>query len=145
MTNEYKKKDVWWWKIGIITISCEIFNMHSAQCVCIMHTLVGCEWLKWNAKFRSNFWLRLSFFLSENFKSKTNFCSIFCRSCQIQCFLHIVPAILSWKFQVSISQLFFAMGNRNIQNCRHSVQKALDLTTPAKNRTKICFRFEVFR
>ena len=34
------------------------------------------------------------------------------------------------------------MGNQKIQNCKHSVQKAVDLTTPAKNRAKNCYRFE---
>jgi hypothetical protein len=40
------------------------------------------------------------------------------------------------SFNLAEKKLFFAMGNQKIQNCRHSVQKAVDLTTPAKNRAK---------
>ena len=43
--------------------------LHSAHCLCTVLTAAGCEWLKWKAKFKSIFWLKLSFFLSENFKS----------------------------------------------------------------------------
>ena len=52
----------------------------------------------------------------------THFFSIFCKSCQIQCFLHTVAA-------TQIFQPFW--------NSIDSVQKALDLTIPAKNRRKM--------
>ena len=67
----------------------------------------------------------------------THFISIFTRSCQIHCFLHTVPAIQqSWKFRVSIWQKFYSKISTS-WNCRHSVQKAVDLTTPGKNRDKM--------
>jgi hypothetical protein len=32
LANNMKKKDVWWWKEGIITIFCETFIVHKAHC-----------------------------------------------------------------------------------------------------------------
>ena len=55
--------------------------------------------------------------------------SIFCRSCQIQCFLDTVNAIS--KRLNYLSCVFASKYSSN------SVQKAVDLTTPAKNRRKI--------
>ena len=63
----------------------------------------------------------------------------FCRSCQIQCFLHTVAAILRWS--IHLSHIFASNHNKifplfGIAVC-DSVQKALDLTNPARNRIKL--------
>ena len=67
----------------------------------------------------------------------THFSSIFFRSCQIQCFLHTVAAILRWS--IHMSRIFASNHNSNIstlQNSSEIVQKALDLRNPAQNRRK---------
>ena len=68
----------------------------------------------------------------------THFSSIFCRNCQIQCFLDTVNAI-SQRLKY-LSHVFASNCNLNtstLYNSSNSVQKALDLTTPAKNRRKM--------
>ena len=68
----------------------------------------------------------------------SHFSSIFCRSCQIHCFLHTVAAIS--KRLKCLSHIFASNCNLNMSshwNSSNSVQKAVDLTTPAKNRRKM--------
>ena len=68
----------------------------------------------------------------------SHFHSIFGRSCQIHCFLHTVTAIS--KRLKCLSHIFASNGNWNMSshwNSSNSVQKAVDLTTPAKNRRKM--------
>ena len=67
----------------------------------------------------------------------TNFSSIFYRSCQIQCFLHTVAAIL--RFSIHVSRIFASNHNSNIWKSCDSEQKALELTNPANDR-----RFDFF-
>ena len=78
-------------------------------------------------------------FWSGNSDLLYSFFSIFCRSCQIQCFLHTVAAILRWS--IHLSHIFASNHNKifplfGIAVC-DSVQKALDLTNPARNRIKL--------
>ena len=61
----------------------------------------------------------------------TDFPSIFCRSCQIHCFLHTVAAIPK-----RLKYLSYILQFSTWQNSRNSVQQAVDLTTTAKNRRK---------
>ena len=71
----------------------------------------------------------------------TYFSSIFCRNCQIYCFLHTVTAIP--KRLIYLSHVFVSNHNSNIStpwNSSDSVQKAVDLTTPAKNRRKVSIK-----
>ena len=68
----------------------------------------------------------------------SHFSSIFCRNCQIQCFLDTVNAI-SKKLKC-LSHVFASncnLSTSTLWNSSNSVQKALDLTTPAKNRRKM--------
>ena len=68
----------------------------------------------------------------------SHFSSIFCRNCQIQCFLDTVNAI-SKKLKC-LSHVFVSncnLSTSTLWNSSNSVQKALDLTTPAKNRRKM--------
>ena len=77
-------------------------------------------------------------FLSENSDLLFSYSSIFCRSCQIHCFLHTVDAIS--KRLNHLSHIFASNYNLNMSshwNSRNSVQKAVDLTTLAKNRRKM--------
>ena len=70
----------------------------------------------------------------------THFHSIFCRSCQIHCFLHTVTAIS--KRLKHLSHIFASNCNLDMSshsNSSNSVQKAVDvdLTTLAKNSIKM--------
>ena len=68
----------------------------------------------------------------------SNFPSIFCTCCQIHCFLHAVYNI--HKRLNHLSHVFASNCNSSIStlwNSINSVQKAVDLTTPAKNRRKM--------
>ena len=68
----------------------------------------------------------------------TNFSSIFCRNCQIHCFLHTNDAIPKRLKYLSCS--FASNCNSNtlfLWNSNSSVQKAVDLTIPGKNRDKM--------
>ena len=62
------------------------------------------------------------------------FLLFFCRSCQIQCFLH------TWCYSKELKYLNCNLtqtcDSNYFGNSINSVQKALDLTTPAKNRRK---------
>ena len=64
------------------------------------------------------------------------FPSIFCRNCQIQCFFHtlLLPAIPN--FLKYLNNVFVSNHNSNISSS-DNVQKAVDLTIPAKNRRKM--------
>ena len=68
----------------------------------------------------------------------SHFSSIFCRNCQIQCFLDTVNAIS--KRLKCLSYVFASNSNLStstLWNSSNSVQKALDLTILAKNRRKM--------
>ena len=77
----------------------------------------------------------------------TLFTSIFCRSCQIQCFLHTVTVVQrSWNIGVVIWHKNMTQIDQPFWNSSDSVQKAVDLTIPAKNRRKmriIYLNFEI--
>ena len=64
--------------------------LHSAHCVCTVLTAAGCEWLKWKAKFKSIFWLKLSFFFIWKFQI-SNLISFFQR---------FLPTLFSDSFEV---------------------------------------------
>ena len=67
----------------------------------------------------------------------THFPSISCRSCQIHCFLHTVAAIsMSWHVWVALWWKNVTPTYLPFWNSSNSVQKAVDLTNPAKNRRK---------
>ena len=91
-------------------------------------------------KFQTNLQAKLLNFLVWKFRSIicTHFSSIFCRSCQIQCFLHTVAAILRWS--IHVSRIYASNHNWNIStlwNSSDSVEKTLNLTNPTKNRRKL--------
>ena len=65
----------------------------------------------------------------------SHFSSIFCRNCQIQCFLDTVNAISKRLSHIFVSNC--NLSTSTLWNSSNSVQKALDLTTPAKNRRKM--------
>ena len=76
----------------------------------------------------------------------THFPSIFCRSCQIHCFLHIVAAIpMTWHIQVVIWCKNVIQTFQPFWNSSNCVQKAVDLITPAKNRKKMSLADWIFR
>ena len=65
----------------------------------------------------------------------SHFSSIFCRNCQIQCFLDTVNAISKRLSHIFVSNC--NLSTSTLWNSSNSVQKALDFTTPAKNRRKM--------
>ena len=103
------------------------------------HKISGFVRVILKANFKQPYRPVLWFLLSENsYIYYSHFPSIFCRSCQIHCFLHTVTAIS--KRLKCLSHIFASNCNLNMSshwNSNNSVQKAVNLTTPAKNRRKM--------
>ena len=78
----------------------------------------------------------------------THFYSIFCRSREIQCFLYTVAAVTKiWNIRVAFDTKNYIC-NSDISTfgySSHSVQKAPDFSTSAKNRIKVNLENQDFR
>ena len=111
-----------------------MFIEHSAHCGRLWVVEVSCQvqvnflkktiiFLIWKCQF---FPLILSLFLPGVVKS-TGFCTL--------CLQFLEVEISEFQFDRSFTVKCWNISNS--RNCRHSVQKAVDLTTPGKNRDKM--------
>ena len=104
LTNEYEKKN--WQAMKEKHNYHSVWNVYWAQCT-LWQTVSGWSQLSSLSQFseKDYHFLNLKMPLLS-----THFISIFTRNCQIQCFLHAVPAMQqSWKFHCQIEAWNFQL------------------------------------
>ena len=117
--GQSKRLIFWPWH----TVPIWIFTFHKNQALC-----------SWFERPISNHTThqRYHFFDLKIQTYHSHFSSIFCRNCQIQCFLDTVNAISKRLSHIFVSNC--NLSTSTLWNSCNIVQKALDLTTTAKNR-----------